>query len=178
MKLSLPLAFLLLATPASAQVVQEIVKNPATPADTKPNDPAVPDAYAINGQFERISVFRIKSGVDLLAGIEKLVKEQHIQNGVILSGIGSLRGFHVHQIDNRDFPTSNIFTNEPNTPADLVGMNGYIVHGKVHAHMTLGTGSHAIAGHLEPGTQVFTYAIVTVGVFNSDLNKVDDKGYR
>jgi predicted DNA-binding protein with PD1-like motif len=178
MKLSLPLALLLLATPASAQVVQEVIRNPATPADARPNDPAVPDAYAINGQFERVTVLRVKSGADLLAGIEKLVKEQHIQNGVILSGIGSLRGFHVHQINNRDFPTSNIFTNEPNTPCDLVGMNGYIVHGAVHAHMTLGTGSRAIAGHLEPGTQVFTYAIVTVGVFNGDLGKVDDKTYR
>ena len=179
MKLSLPLALLLLATPASAQVVQEVVRNAPTPADAKPNDPAVPDAYAIDGQFERVSVFRIKSGADLLAGIEKLVKEQHIQNGVILSGIGSLRGFHVHQINNRDFPTSNVFTTEPNTPCDLVGMNGYVVNGVVHAHMTLGTGEKAIAGHLEPGTEVFTYAIVTVGVMNgTDLGKVDDKTYR
>lgn len=178
MKPFLPLALLLLAMPASAQVVQQVIRNAPTPADSRPNDPAVPDAYAINGQFERISVFRIKSGTDLLAGIEKLVQQQHIRNGVILSGIGSLRGFHVHQINNRDFPTSNIFTNEPNMPADLVGMNGYIVDGKVHAHMTLGTGERAIAGHLEPGTEVFTYAIVTVGVFNGDLAKVDDKTYR
>jgi predicted DNA-binding protein with PD1-like motif len=168
----------LFATPVSAQVVQEVIKNPATVADARPNDPNVPDAYAINGQFERVVVLRMKSGSDLLAGIEKLVKQQHIQNGVILSGIGSLRGFHVHQINNREFPTSNIFTNQPNTPCDLVGMNGYVVDGTVHAHMTLGTGERAIAGHLEPGTEVFTYAIVTVGVFSADLAKVDDKTYR
>lgn len=170
--------FLLFATPGFAQIVQEVVKNPPTLADAKPNDPAIPDAYAISGHFDRIVVLRMKSGSDLLGGIEKLVKAQHIQNGVILSGIGSLRGFHVHQINNRDFPTSNIFTNEPNTPCDLVGMNGYVVDGAVHAHMTLGTGERAIAGHLEPGTQVFTYAIVTVGVLNADLAKVDDKSYR
>ena len=64
-------------------------------------------------------------------------------------------------------------------PADLVGMNGYVVNGVVHAHMTLGTGDKAIAGHLEPGTEVFTYVIVTVGVMNgTDLGKVDDKTYR
>ncbi len=40
------------------------------------------------------------------------MKAQHIANGVILSGIGSLRGYHVHQVANRDFPTVNIFTNK------------------------------------------------------------------
>jgi predicted DNA-binding protein with PD1-like motif len=57
-------------------------------------------------------------------------------------------------------------------------MNGYVVGGKVHAHMTVGTGAKAIAGHLEPGTEVFTYAIVTIGVLDADLKGVDDKAYR
>jgi uncharacterized protein len=108
-----------------------------------------------------------------------MAKKEGIKNGVILSGIGSLRGYHVHQVNNRDFPTSNIFTKMPNTPTDLVGMNGYVVNGAVHAHVILGTGEKAIAGHLEPGTEVFTYAIVTIGVLkDADLGKVDDKTYR
>jgi predicted DNA-binding protein with PD1-like motif len=179
MKLSHWLTLFLLAAPTPLWAEQQVIQNPPSAADSKPNDPAVPDAYAITGQFERVVVLRMKNKVDLLHGIEEMVKQQHIQNGVILSGIGSLRGYHTHQINNRDFPTRNIFTNEPNTPCDLVGMNGYIVHGTVHAHMTLGTGEKAIAGHLEPGTEVFTYAIVTVGVMNgTDLGKVDDKSYR
>jgi hypothetical protein len=45
--------------------------------------------------------------------------------------------------------------------------------------MVLGTGNRTIAGHLEPGTEVFTYAIVTVGVLTGvDLSRVEDKGYR
>jgi len=38
----------------------------------------------------------------------------------------------------------------------------------------------AFGGHLEPGTEVFTFAIVTVGVLpdNLDLTKLDDKTYR
>jgi predicted DNA-binding protein with PD1-like motif len=177
MKLPTALALLLLTTPAFAQV--EIIQNPATPADGKANDPSVPDAYAISGQFDRIVVIRVKNKVDLLHGIEEMVKKEHIKNGVILSGIGSLRGYHVHQINNRDFPTRNIFTKALTTPCDLVGMNGYVVNGVVHAHMMLGTGEKAINGHLEPGTEVFTYAIVTVGVMNgTDLGKVDDKSYR
>ncbi len=176
MRLALTLSALLLAAPAAAQ---QIVPTAPHPADSRPNDPSVPDAYALSGQFERIVVMRMKFKTDLLAGLQAMTKKEGIRNGVILSGVGSLRGYHVHQVHNRDFPTINIFTNRPDTPADLVGMNGYIVNGVVHAHMTLGTGDRAIAGHLEPGTEVFTYVIVTVGVMNgTDLGKVDDKTYR
>jgi len=176
MRLAIALSLLLLTAPATAQ---QIVRTAPHLADNKPNDPSVPDAYAVSGQFERIVVMRMKFKIDLLAGLQAMVKQENIVNGVILSGVGSLRGYHVHQVHNRDFPTNNVFTKKPDTPADLVGMNGYIVKGVVHAHMTLGTGDKAIAGHLEPGTEVFTYAIVTVGVMNgTDLGKVDDKTYR
>jgi hypothetical protein len=54
-------------------------------------------------------------------------------------------------------------------------MNGYVLNGKVHAHMTLATPDKAFGGHLEPETQVFTFAIVTVGVLpdSLDLSKLD-----
>jgi predicted DNA-binding protein with PD1-like motif len=166
------------AMPLPAFGTTRLVTTPSSPSDNKPNSAAVPDAYAVSGNFSRVVVIRVKFKTDLLAGIEQQVKAQHIRNGVILSGIGSLRGYSVHQVSNRDFPTQNIFTEERDTPCDLVGMNGYVVDGKVHAHMTLGTGTKAIAGHLEPGTEVFTYAIITVGVLDADLKGVDDKNYR
>ena len=65
-------------------------------------------------------------------------------------------------------------------PADIVSMNGYVIEGRIHAHMTLADENHAFGGHLEPGTNVFTVAIVTLGVFKDgiDLSKIDDKTYR
>jgi predicted DNA-binding protein with PD1-like motif len=176
--MKLPVACLLLMlSPAFA--AQEITTTPAAPSDSKPNDPSVPDVYATTGQFERVVVMRMKFGSDLLGGIQKIVAQEHIQNGVILSGIGSVRGFKTHQVYNRDLPTKNIFTTEHDTPADLDSVSGYVINGKVHAHMVLGTGNRTIAGHLEPGTEVFTYAIVTVGVLTGvDLSRVEDKGYR
>jgi predicted DNA-binding protein with PD1-like motif len=168
---------LMLATPALA--AQTITTTPAAPSDSKPNDPSVPDVYTTTGQFERIVVMRMKFGTDLLADIEKSVAQEKIQNGIILTGIGSVRGYRVHQVYNRDLPTRNIFTSEPNTPADLDSVSGYVINGKVHAHMVLGTGDKTIAGHLEPGTEVFTYVVVTVGVLTGvDLSRVEDKGYR
>jgi predicted DNA-binding protein with PD1-like motif len=58
-------------------------------------------------------------------------------------------------------------------------MNGYVIDGRLHPHMTLATPDRVIAGHLEPGTEVFTFAIVTIGVMNdADLRRVDDTNYR
>ena len=46
--------------------------------------------------------------------------------------------------------------------------------------MTLSDENKAFGGHIEPETNVFTFAIVTLGVFDDavDLSRVDDKTYR
>jgi predicted DNA-binding protein with PD1-like motif len=99
---------------------------------------------------------------------------------VILSGAGSLKGYQVHQVSNRDFPSKNVFVKDPTAPCDLIGMNGYVINGRIHAHMTLATPDKAFGGHLEPGSTVFTFAIVTLGILEDslDLTKIDDKTYR
>jgi predicted DNA-binding protein with PD1-like motif len=150
------------------------------PADeTRPNSSSVPDGYALTGHFDRIVILRFKYKTDLLAGLEQMVKQEHIETGVILAGIGSVRGYQLHQVDNRTFPTKDVFEKNPTQPADIVNMNGYIIDGHVHPHITLATADRTIAGHLEPGTQVFTFAIVTVGVLNDvDLKGVDDSTKR
>jgi predicted DNA-binding protein with PD1-like motif len=54
-----------------------------------------------------------------------------------------------------------------------------VINGRIHAHITLATPDRTMAGHLEPGTTVFTFAVVTIGVMNdTDLKVVDDKTYR
>lgn len=59
-------------------------------------------------------------------------------------------------------------------------MNGCIIDGKIHAHMTPATPDHAIGGHPEPGTEVFTFGIVTIGVMKRgvDFSHPDDKNFR
>ena len=176
------LLFLVLSCALNAQETRrEIVNSAPTPeGDTKPNSDKVPDVYAITGKFDRVVILRFKFGVDLLDGIKKMVKQENIKNAVILAGAGSVRNYQVHQVSNRDFPSKNMFVKDPTAPADLIGMNGYIINGAIHAHMTLANPDKAFGGHLEPGTNVFTFAIVTIGVLNdaADLSRVDDKTYR
>jgi predicted DNA-binding protein with PD1-like motif len=177
----LSVLFLMAGALTLAQQTRREVTNTTTPEqDSRPNSASVPDVYAVNGQFDRIVVLRFKYQTDLLAGIEKIVKEQKIRNAVILAGAGSLRGYHVHSVSNRTFPSKNIFVKDPTAPSDLVSMNGYIIDGRIHAHVTLAYEDKSWGGHLEPGSEVFTFAVVTLGVFRDgiDLSKLDDKNYR
>jgi predicted DNA-binding protein with PD1-like motif len=183
MKTQMKVLILLVMT-AGALFAQEtrwtkvnVSKNPAD--DTKANSDKVPDVYSVKSNFDRIVVLRFKYKTDLLAGLEKMVRQEHIRNGVILAGVGSVRGYEIHQVSNRTFPSHITFEKNPTRPADMVSMNGYVINGRIHAHITLATPDKAIAGHLEPGTQVFTFAIVTIGVMNeADLSRSDDKAYR
>lgn len=163
-----------------AQQTRHEITKATTPAlDSKPNSDSVPDVYALTGKFDRVVILRFKYKADLLAGLEREIKEQKIHNAVILAGAGSLRNYQIHTVTNRTFPSKDTFVEDPTAPADLIGMNGYVVDGQVHAHLTLANPDRAFGGHLEPGTSVFTFAIVTLGVMDStDLSKVDDKTYR
>jgi predicted DNA-binding protein with PD1-like motif len=180
-----PFRFCLLSVLAAAFAAGEVTRTevvkPTTPQDdSKPNSASVPDAYAISGNFERVVVLRFKFQTDLLAGLEKMVKEQKIKNAVILSGVGSVRNYHIHSVSNRDFPSKNLFIKDTSSPADIISINGYVIDGRLHPHMTLTTGEKAFGGHIEPGNSVFTFAIVTLGVFADgvDLSRIDDKTYR
>jgi len=178
----MPVAILALVPLAMAQETRREIVNaaPAPALDAKPNSGEVPDVYAVSSQFERVLVLRFKYQTDLLAGLQKMIQEHNIRNGVILSAIGSVRNYQVHQVSNRVFPSRNTFVKNPSGPADIAGMNGYIMGGKLHPHIILASPDKAFGGHLEPGTEVFTFAIVTVGVLpdNLDLSKMDDKTYR
>jgi predicted DNA-binding protein with PD1-like motif len=174
-------AFALITALAFGQQTRnEVTRNDHPAEDARPNNPSVPDAYALETQFSRIAILRVKFKADLLTGIEQLVREQKIKNGVFLSALGSVRNYRVHVVNNRDFPSKDLFIQDRTAPADIIGMNGYIVGGRVHAHITLANGARAFGGHLESGTNVFTFAVITVGVLPDtlDIGKVDDKTYR
>ena len=163
------------------RIKNEIVNAAPTPAgDSKANSDQVPDVYSISGRFERVVTLRFKYQADLLAGLEKMVKQEKIRNAVILSAFGSVRNYHVHVVSNRTFPSKNMFIKDSNTPADIVGMSGYVMDGRLHPHIMLADADKMFGGHLEAGTNVFTFAVVTLGVLDdkADLKRLDDKTLR
>ncbi len=164
-----------------AQQTSHIVTHPAHPADdARANNPAVPDVSVLTSQVQRIVVLRFKYNTELLAALRKTIAEQKIQNAVIFSGFGSVRGYQVHQVANRDLPVKESWVQDPTAPADIIGMSGFVSAGHVHPHIVLANQDHAFGGHLEPGTTVFTFAVVTLGILDdhADLSKFDDWNYR
>ena len=167
-----------LAAQETRRTVIHSTRNPAQ--DTRPNSDQVPNVYALSGHLERIVVLRFKYNTDLLAGLQKMIKQEKIRNAVILSGFGSVRDYQVHQVGNREFPPKDVFVKNPTAPADITGMSGLVMDGRVHPHITLANADKAFGGHLEPDTKVFTFAVVILGVPDDglDLTKFDDWTYR
>jgi predicted DNA-binding protein with PD1-like motif len=180
-KISIAVLILAFAGALGAEETRTEIVNATTPfLDAKPNSPDVPDVYAVSGKFERIVILRFKYQTDLLAGLQRMVKEQHIKNAVILAAVGSVRSYQYHMVSNRTFPSKNIFVKNPEGFADIIGMSGYVMDGRMHPHITLADQNHAFGGHLEPGTTVFTFAAVTLGVLDDgiDIKLLDEKTYR
>ena len=67
----------------------------------------------MSGHLERIVVLRFKFGADLLAGLQKMIAQEKIKNAVDSVGFGSVRGYQVHLVSNRDMPSKNMFIKNP-----------------------------------------------------------------
>jgi len=58
-------------------------------------------------------------------------------------------------------------------------VNGCVIDGRIHAHIIFSDDEKGLGGHLEPGTTVFTFAIITLGVLEegASLARFDDPGW-
>ena len=139
----------------------------------------VPAVQTIQSPISRVVIVRLKNKTDILDGLKQAVAREKIKNAVFLSGFGSVTSYQTHVVGNTTFPPKDTFTKE-NGPFDILTVTGMVLDRKVHAHITLSTPSKAIGGHLEPGTSVFTFATITLGILSdaADLTKVDDYNWR
>ncbi len=103
----------------------------------------------------------------LLETIEATIKEHGIQNGAVVSGIGTLKVARMHHIEHDHFPPDDrIFIIEK--PLEVSSINGIIANGKPHLHMTVGFRDQwSIAGHLEPGSEVLYLAEAVILRFDA-----------
>jgi predicted DNA-binding protein with PD1-like motif len=91
-----------------------------------------------------------------------------------------VRNYQVHQVANRTLPPKDLLTKDPSAFADIIGMSGIVMNGRVHPHIILANADKAFGGHLEPDTTVFTFAVVTLGVLDDSLDqsRLDDWNHR
>ena len=125
------------------------------------------------GKLSRIVALRLTPGTDVLLGLTEACKRAGINNGVILSAIGSLDSPHF--CDVVELPTKAGYgygeTLHLTGPIELTNASGIICHDdegntNLHVHMTL-TDRHGNAhgGHLVEGTKV----LITVDVVIAEI---------
>jgi predicted DNA-binding protein with PD1-like motif len=138
-----------------------------------------PAVYTTAGDFTRVVIVRLKYGTDILEGLNEAIQKEKIKNAVILNGVGSLTRYHFHVVNNFSFPTTHAFVKK-DAPVDLLNVSGYVIDGRVHAHITVSDDKEAVGGHLEDDTRVFTFAIITLGVLDgrANLQRFDDSKWR
>jgi predicted DNA-binding protein with PD1-like motif len=129
----------------------------------------ISDVHVVTTEFERVEIIRMRSGTDFLAGLNEAIKIKNIKNAVILTGIGSVTDYHFHVVSDKNLPPAEEFP-KASVPKDLIAVQGYILNGRVHAHITLSDENSVIGGHVEPGTKALTFFIITIGVLPDDLD--------
>lgn len=102
----------------------------------------------------RTIMVSFKRGELVLEGLTKYLKDEGIDAGLIISGIGSMDICNLHYIKGTGLPPEDEFVHL-NSPVEIGGLQGSIAGGSPHIHMTVydhGTGKH-YSGHLEPGSR-------------------------
>jgi len=117
------------------------------------------------GSIEVIAI-GLKPGEMLLESIEEAVLKNDIQNGVVVSGIGTLKTCQLHHITHTNFPSTNeYYTIEQ--PLELVSVSGIIANGEPHLHVVVSYKDEKVySGHLEHDSEVLYLAEIVILKFN------------
>ena len=129
------------------------------------------------GQMNRIVMGKLGVDIDLLQGIEELVKREGVRTGVILSGIGALkkatfRNLKVLPPDFKIEKHHRLYL-ELEQPMEIVSLTGWIAtredgEVEVHAHFSASTVVEdkvvTLGGHLVSGTLTSVKVVIVMGV--------------
>jgi len=118
------------------------------------------------GGATEIVVVGIAPGEMLLETVQAAIKEHGVQNGAVVSGIGTLKVCNMHHIVHDGFPPENRYY-KIEKPLEVSSISGIIADGEAHLHMTVGYADElALAGHVEPGCEVLYLAELVILKFN------------
>ncbi len=112
--------------------------------------------------IKRVILVRMNPGDDVLLELRRMVGEQGINNGVILTGFGSVSRSHFHVVMSNDLPPAESYPKSIQ-PLDVCAVGGMILDGRVHAHITFSDERNGFGGHLEEGCLALTFLNIAVG---------------
>ena len=105
-------------------------------------------------QPTRVHIVRIDPNEDVLLALREYVQQSGIKQAVVLGGYGTLATHRLHWVRNNRIPARNLYR-EGQGGIEILAMNGTIVEGQPHVHITLSTPRGAFGGHLEEGCRAY-----------------------
>jgi predicted DNA-binding protein with PD1-like motif len=136
-----------------------------TPSQSQP-PPPVASVDPTSAQIENVYRLGLRPGDLLLESIQKFIKDKGIQDGAILTGIGSV-GECSFQFPERPESPPPMKSGTYQGPLEITGMQGIIADFEPHLHMSVAERGHErlIGGHLGPNCRVLYLAEITIAKF-------------
>lgn len=103
---------------------------------------------------KKLHVLRVDPGEDVLASVESFIEATGLEQAVIVGGYGTLAAHHLHWVLNNRIPSDNVF-GRGEGGIEILAMNGTVVAGEPHIHVTLATTGGAYGGHVEEGCTAY-----------------------
>ena len=123
---------------------------------------ATPSKVFGGAQIQEIYRIRLDRGDLVLESIMGAIKEHDIQDGLMLTGVGSVQQCTYHSVKSLAAVAQDEFITVKG-PTEILNLDGIIAAGEPHFHITLSTGKRgAFGGHLENGCQVLYRVELTI----------------
>ena len=109
-------------------------------------------------KIDAVYRIRIPPGSMVLEAIQAFIDKNGIQDGAVLTGLGSVHGCTVHGVGSK----MRVFTED----MELDSLEGIIASGQPHLHAVLSYEKGAVGGHLEKNCQVLSHVELTIVHFS------------
>ena len=99
---------------------------------------------------KNIHILRVDPGEDVLGSVTGYLAGSGVRQAVVMGGYGTLAAHHLHWVTHNRTPADET-SGRGEGGIEILSMNGLVVEGKPHVHVTLSTPEGAYGGHLEEG---------------------------
>jgi predicted DNA-binding protein with PD1-like motif len=127
--------------------------------------PAPPKVFG-GAQIQEVYRIRLDRGDLVLESLNSVIKEFDIQDGAVLTGVGSVQECTYHGVQSLA-PSADDHVTKAKGPMEILNVDGIIANGEPHVHITLANFKKgAFGGHLDEGCRVLYRVELTVAKFS------------
>jgi predicted DNA-binding protein with PD1-like motif len=130
--------------------------------------------------IQEIYRIHLDRGDLLLESILEAIHKDNIQDGAVLTAVGSLSECTYHRVKSLAAKAEDEFLTVK-APMEILNINGLIAAGEPHLHLTLSSPDKGVfGGHLEKGCRVLYLSEITIAKFSGPplVRKPNKEGIR